>query len=131
MTDFILRRSRLQEAPELLRSTVLGFEESDEYRKIGDYAQDIPAVVMAAFAEYLCKLQAQELTASAPASTSPVIESAYKALEILASSPESAIRELVTDEIYEKLDDCEPAVLQKIRSCFGPNASTLYSLKHR
>jgi len=128
MTDFILRRSRLQEVPQLLRSTVLGFEESDEYREIGDYAGDISAVVMAAFAEYLCKLEAQELTAHAADSA---ITSAYEALEMLASSPESGIRELVTDEIYEKLDDCEPRVLEKIRSRLGPQASALYALKYK
>lgn len=131
MTDFILRGSRLQEIPELLRSTVLGFEESDEYRKIGDYAPDISAVVMAAFAHYLCKLEAQELTGTGEDGLSAVITSAYKALEMLASSPESAIRELVTDEIYETLDDCEPQILEKIRRRLGPNASTLYGLKHR
>jgi hypothetical protein len=126
MTDFIVRKSRLQEVPEFLRSTVLGFEESNEYRRIGGYAQDISAVVMAAFAEYLCKFQAQQLTANAAANASLILSSAYKALEMLASSPESAIRELVRDEIYEKLEDCDPPVVEKIKSRLGPNALALY-----
>lgn len=59
MSDFIWQKSKFQEIPTLLVSTVSGFGESPEYQKLAEYERDISGVVVGAFAQYLCRLHEQ------------------------------------------------------------------------
>ena len=125
MTDFILRKDQSAQIPEFLRSTVVGFEESPEYQQLRGYEQDISGVVLGAFAGYLCKIHEKILVGHAEQNTEAVINSAHEAIEVLASSPGSTSRDLVTDELYENLE-CKEDVLKEIRRHLKPNALALY-----
>jgi hypothetical protein len=118
MSEFIRGESELQKIPSLLMSRVHGFKESPEFREMRDYELDIPGVVCGAFARYLGRIHAEEGAGVA-------VAQAHEAIEMLASSPEPAVRSLVTDEIFENLE-CEPDVLERIKSHLKPNALTVY-----
>lgn len=125
MSGFIQRESEFEKIPSLLTSRVSGFEESTEYREMRDYELDIPGVVCGAFARYLSRVHTVEAVAENQPATEMAIASAHEAIETLASSPESAVRCLLTDEIFENLNS-EPEVLERIRSRLKPKALALY-----
>lgn len=104
MTDFILRQNQSAQIPEFLRSTVSGFKQSPEYLKLREYEHDISAVVMSAFAEYLCRIHDRKLFGHSEETTSAAITSAHEAIEVMASWSESCSRELLTDELFENLE---------------------------
>src|SRR5256885_1767993 len=103
MSEFIRRESELQKIPALLVSRVSGFRESREYRGMRDYELDIPGVVCGAFARYLVRIHAEEAAGENQSATGMAVASAHEAIETLASSLETAVRCLVTDEIFENL----------------------------
>jgi hypothetical protein len=121
MTDFIWRISTLQKIPTMLVSTVSGFGQSPEYRELREYELSIPGVVCGAFARYLGRIYAEGQSEQSRLA----VESAHEAIEALASAPETAVRCLVTDEIFENLE-VEPAVRELIKSHLKPNALALY-----
>jgi len=112
MTDFIRKKSMLSEIPDLLSAKVFGFKDSVEYREMADYERDIPGVVAAAFAKYLCRIHRPEL--SGQIATKRAVKSCHDMLDNLAASSEAPVRAIVTDEIFENFD-CEPAVLEDIK----------------
>ncbi len=125
MNEFILQKNSIQEIPAFLVTRVSGFSESAEYKELRDYELDIPGVVCGVFAKYLCKMHERRLEGHTDESVNSAISSAHEAIEVLASSPESTSRELVTDEIYENLD-CKENVLEQIRSHLKPESRALY-----
>jgi hypothetical protein len=124
MNKFIRRDNSLKQIPELLVTHATGFRESPEYRKLRDYERDIPGVVCSAFAEYICKIH-EENVVGQDNSVRNSVYSAHEALEMLASSQEAIIRELVADEIYENLD-CKGEVLDSLVALLGPHSLALY-----
>jgi len=125
MSDFIWQKSKFQEISTLLVSTVSGFGESPEYQKLAEYERDISGVVVGAFAQYLCRLHERKQAGENNEDLDSAITSAHNAIEEMASSSESAILELVTDEIYENLE-CNTEVLEKIREHLNPASLALY-----
>jgi len=121
MSELIWRGSELQKIPALLVSRVSGFGESPEYRKLRDYEFDIPGVVCAAFADYLGRIHQEERSER----NARIISSAHETLEMLASLPETAVRDLVTDEIYENME-CKPDALERFKDQLRPSARVLY-----
>jgi hypothetical protein len=55
--------------------------------------------------------------------------SAHDAIEVLAASPESAVHDLLTDELYENLQ-CQGEVLEQLRQQLRPAALTLFDSWH-
>lgn len=125
MSEFIRRDSELENIPSLLVSRVSGFRESHEYREMRDYELDIPGVVCGAFARYLSRIHAESAAANNQSAIGTAVASAHEAIETLASSPETAVRSLVTDEIFENLE-CKLDVLEQMKSHFKPKALALY-----
>jgi 3-hydroxyacyl-CoA dehydrogenase len=125
MSDFIWQNSKFQEIPTLLVSTVSDFRESPEYQKLAEYERDISAVVVGAFAQYLSRLHERKQAGENNVNLDSAITSAHNAVEEMATSSESAILDLVTDEIYENLD-CNTEVLEKIREHLKPASLALY-----
>jgi hypothetical protein len=123
MSEFIRRESELQRIPSVLVLRVSGFRESPEYRNMRDYELDIPGVVCGAFARYLGRIHAEE--AAEMNQSTIAVASAHEAIETLASSSETAVRSLVTDEIFESLE-CMPDVLDRMKSHLKPKALALY-----
>jgi hypothetical protein len=125
MTNFIWEKSKFPDVPRVLVSTVEGFEASPEYRKLPDYERDISGVVVGAFAAYLCRLHEQLQAGEKDDGLRMAVISAHDAIEEMAGSSESAMIDLVTDEIYENLD-CKPEVLKSIQEHLKPVSLTLY-----
>ncbi len=125
MNDFVWRKSKFQEIPTLLVSSVNGFKESSEYGELRDYELDISGVVVASFAKYLCRLHERKQAGEENADLDRAIASAHDMIELMAASRESSLLELVTDEIFENLDD-KPEVLEKIKEDLRPASLALY-----
>lgn len=125
MSEFTRRESQLQKIPVLLVSSVSGFADSPEYRGMRNYELDIPGVVCGAFARYFGRINAEQAANQSRSGIGVAIESAHEAIERLALSQETAVRSLVTDEIFENLE-CEPEVLHQIKAHLKPNALALY-----
>jgi hypothetical protein len=121
MSNFIRHKSTVQHIPSLLAG-VVGFEQSTEYQALRDYELDIAGVVCGAFARYLSRIH----STIGQESNSVAIDSAHDVLERLATCSESAVRSLVTDEIFENLDG-EPSELEEIRKHLKPKAGALFS----
>ena len=125
MTDFILKQNQSAQILEFLRSTVSGFKESPEYLKLREYEHDISAVVMSAFAEYVCRIHDQNCLDIRKRPPRAAITSAHEAVQVMASWSESSSRELLTDELFENLD-CKKQVLDDIKQHLKPHALALY-----
>jgi hypothetical protein len=124
MTDFIRHESQMQRIPTLLTRAV-GFRESPEYKELRPYELDIPGVVSGAFAKYLSRIHAEENSDAARSMAHEPIASAHQALDALASSPETAVQNLVADEIFENLEGSEQ-VMARIEIHLLPHALSLY-----
>lgn len=129
MTNFIRRNNDLERLPSLVAGRVLGFDQAAEYLGLETYERSIPGLVCAAFARYLVRLYSSRSTGPT-AALERTIGSAHEVLEELASSPETAVESLVTDEIYETLDD-QPAVAKMIERDLRPRARELYERRNR
>ena len=125
MTDFIRRNNDLERLPSMVAGQVLGFDQSEEYRALQKYEQSIPGVVCAAFARYLVRLYSSRGSGPMASVEDAAIVSAHEVLEELASSPETAVESLVSDEIYETFDD-KPVVAKMIERDLRPRARELY-----
>jgi hypothetical protein len=125
MSKFIRREGEASRIPDLLVSRVSGFIESPAYRKLRDYEATIPGVVCSAFADYLVQIHTHEMDGQSERGIRMAISSAHDTLELLATSPETEIRNLVTDEIFENIE-CRCEVLQKIKQYLMPGALALY-----
>jgi len=128
MSNFVRRRSQLEKVPTLLAERAKGFCDSPEYRELRPYEVTIPGVVCGAFAKYLQRIH-EALMKSSGEGNEVAVQSAHDVLEFLSSSPESAVQELVMDEIYENLD-CPPAVLTEIEKRLGTAARRLLAEKY-
>jgi hypothetical protein len=124
MSDFILQSNPMQHIPSLLRQAV-GFEDSPEYREMRPYELDIPGVICGAFAKYLIRIHAEEHDDGVRPIASEQIASAHEVLAALASYPETAVENLVTDEVFENLEG-PSQVIARIESTLHPNALSLY-----
>lgn len=124
MTDFMRHESQLQRIPTLLTRAV-GFRESPEYGEMRPYELDIPSVVSGAFAKYLVRIHAEENSDAAESVAHEPIVAAHQVLDALASSPETAVQNLVTDEIFENLE-CSQQVIVRIELNLLPNSLSLY-----
>ena len=129
MSDFIWKQSKFREIPAFLSSNAEGFRESPEYQQLADYELEISGVVVSAFARYLCRLHEQEQAGDTNVDLAGAIASAHDAIEVLAASPESAVHDLLTDELYENLD-CQGEVLERLRQQLRPAALAIYDSWH-
>lgn len=100
---FIICDSNVPQILTLLESNVLGFKESPEYKECYKDA-DIPGVICASFAKYLIRMHKSKLTEYNGISVKEIISSAYETLELLVPLPETVIKNLITDEIYETME---------------------------
>jgi hypothetical protein len=125
MSDFLHIPSQLHAIPSLLISRVTEFKESPEYHDLRHYELDISGVVCAAFGRYLVRIYKQRELAHNDPSTLTAIMSAHETLECLASSHESAVRELVTDEIFESIERT-PDILMLVKAELKPKALELF-----
>ena len=127
MSNFIWKKSMFHEIPAFLVSTATGFRESPEYKQLADYELDISGVVVSAFARYLCRLHEQKQATDGNSELDDAIASAHHAVEVLALSKDSAVHDLVTDELFEALD-CKGEVLEGLRQHLSPASLALYNV---
>ena len=125
MTTFIRRGSDLDRVPSTIVDGVSGFVDSPEYQALTEFEKRIPGVVCSAFARYIVgayRTRHEEERASAPAAA---IASSHSVLEQLASSPETAVESLVTDEIFEFFER-DAGIALKVAADLRPRAKALY-----
>ena len=121
MTDFLLPEGQARDITTRL-AQLPGFRASAEYRGLRAYERDIPGVVCGAFADYLIRLYSGAGLGSPQGDED--IRVAQHALNALATSTESSVRNIVTDEIFEKLADAPQRA--KIETGLMAEASAFY-----
>jgi len=88
----------------VLKDAFPAFTRSSEYRPVDD-CDDLPGVILAAFARYLVAL-------SSEASTAPELGRAIASINLLYGSDDPRIREAIRDEFIEAFDGSWGAVEQ-------------------
>jgi hypothetical protein len=81
---FILVTSEYERVPASLCTTVSGFADSIEYRRLSDDLKKLPGLVCAAFSQFLMRLQEAELRDGSLADRdAESLESAFRAVDAL------------------------------------------------
>jgi hypothetical protein len=124
MSEFVLRESEFAHLSSLLLKAV-GFSTSPEYRGLRAYETDITGVVCGAFVRFFLRLHLGLDNGASGGADSQELVSAHRILEMLASSSETAVRSLVTDEIFESFEDAGVS-LEGIERRLHANARALY-----
>jgi len=90
----------------LLKSAVPDFERSDEYLLIAKH-EDLPGVVLAAFAGFLIRM-------SADASALGTVKVGIGAINAIYETDDAQVREAIRDEFIERFDG-EPAAVRAVQ----------------
>src|SRR5437879_5052897 len=117
--------SEYNHLPQLLVQKVPDFAASPEYKALSSADLQLPGVVCGAFAQFLSRLQQAILTESRSEEDAVSLSAAYRVLEWLATSQDPDVINAVVVEIFENLD-CEPQVLEAIKTRFGKASGQLY-----
>jgi hypothetical protein len=104
---------------------VPGFAESPEYKALSSADLQLPGVVCGAFAQFLSRLQHDTLTGSKSEEAAARLAAAYHVLEWLTTSQDPDVINAIVVEIFENLD-CEPQVLEAIKTHLGKASRHLY-----
>ena len=111
--------------PQLLVQKVPGFAESPEYKALGSADLQLPGVVCGAFAQFLSRLQKDAIVGTENAERTASLSASYHVLEWLAISQDPDVINVIVVEIFENLD-CEPPVLEAIKTRLGTASRHLY-----
>jgi len=123
--DFVIRKGQYHEIPRFLTLAVIGFAESHEYNLTAKDNLDLPGVVCAAFANYILRLHDEQTGNTGEPELGGALESAYDALERLASSEDPEVVNAVIVEVLQSLGDA-PAALEYVYPMLRPNSRRLY-----
>ena len=111
--------------PQWLVQKVPGFAQSPEYTALGSADRQLPGVVCGAFAQFLSRLQHDALRGASSDEEAASLAASYHVLEWLAASHDPDVLNVVVVEIFENLD-CEPQVLEAIKTHLGKASGQLY-----
>ncbi len=111
--------------PQLLVQQVPGFAESPEYKALGSADLQLPGVVCGAFAQFLSRLQKDAIEGTRNEEGAASLSASYQVLEWCATSHDPDVINVVVVEIFENLD-CEPPVLESIKTRLGKASRQLY-----
>ena len=125
MTDFVLMPNRRNQIPTILTTLAPEFSRSTELLALATYDRGLAGVVCRAFARYLVRIHRNREPADA---VNHEIVAAHRALDEVASFPETEVQELVAAEIFEPVVDEPSAELVKnIESSLGPHALSFFN----
>jgi len=109
---------KAEEIPTLLRESVTGFPDSLEWQILSrSQSQDEPAIVVAAFANFLVRLEETSRDAEP-------LASAYEAIERLVGAGHGT---LVEDEIFREVDETRPATRSGFEAALLPASAELFA----
>ena len=111
--------------PQLFVQQVPEFAESPEYKALGSADLQLPGVVCGAFAQFLSRLQKDAIGGTRNEEGAVSLSALYQVLEWCATSHDPDVINAVVVEIFENLD-CEPPVLEAIKTRLGKASRQLY-----
>ena len=115
-----------KEVPIFLKEKVIGFKDSQQFKKHIPDTLLIPGVICGVFAKYLVGLEHRsEESPYTKKELSSAVKSCYEVIEAFSQNPSDVIQNYVVTEIFENLG-CEKLLREKIKSKLLPHSKQLY-----
>jgi hypothetical protein len=100
----IVKQIAYDRVRDILLEEVAGFAASVEYERLEeDNLSNVPGLVAAAFTRFLNRFQQEEIARGLSARDAKALEDAYRAIELLSSSNDESVLNLVQIEIFENI----------------------------
>lgn len=123
MVDFVLKPKLYDRLPAYLLDFVVGFGDSPEFETVAEF-RDLPGVICGALGRFLARLQRDGEAGVLDPAGREQLESAYRAVEAMASSEDPEVQNSLQVEIFEILSDGS-SLWESIRANLLPASKAL------